>query len=113
MESPIRYIKVVGGPPGREGLLLGLKNGQVWKIYLDNAFPVNILKVSSAIRCLDLSASRKKLAVVDENNQCLVYDIQKKELLFQVVYLPQYNMWKIQVFRFSENIYEKVFTVAQ
>lgn len=86
MESPIRYIKVVGGPPGREGLLLGLKNGQVWKIYLDNAFPVNLLKVSSAIRCLDLSASKKKLAVVDENNQCLVYDVQKKELLFQVKY---------------------------
>jgi intraflagellar transport protein 122 len=86
MESPIRYIKVVGGPPGRECLLLGLKNGQVLKIYLDNAFPVSLVKASSAIRCLDLSASRKKLAVVDENNQCLVYDVQKKELLFQVMY---------------------------
>ncbi|KAK7866290.1 hypothetical protein R5R35_007119 [Gryllus longicercus] len=83
MESPIRYIKVVGGPPGREGLLLGLKNGQVWKIYLDNAFPVNLLKLQSAIRCLDLSASRQKLAVVDENNQLLVYNLRTQELLFQ------------------------------
>ncbi|KAL4670437.1 hypothetical protein H8957_016086, partial [Semnopithecus entellus] len=35
------------------------------------------------VRCLDMSASRKKLAVVDENDTCLVYDIDTKELLFQ------------------------------
>jgi hypothetical protein len=28
-KNVFRYIKVVGGPPEREGLLLGLKNGQV------------------------------------------------------------------------------------
>lgn len=31
-----------------------------------------------------MSASRNKLAVVDENDTCLVYDIHTKELLFQV-----------------------------
>ncbi|NWI98423.1 IF122 protein, partial [Crypturellus undulatus] len=83
MESLIRYIKVIGGPPGREGLLVGLKNGQILKIFVDNVFAIVLLKQSTAVRCLDISASRNKLAVVDENDTCLVYDIHTKELLFQ------------------------------
>ncbi|XP_074860903.1 intraflagellar transport protein 122 homolog isoform X1 [Carettochelys insculpta] len=83
MESLIRYIKVIGGPPGREGLLVGLKNGQILKIFVDNLFAIVLLKQSTAVRCLDMSASRNKLAVVDENDTCLVYDIHTKELLFQ------------------------------
>uniref|UniRef100_A0A8C7ENY9 Intraflagellar transport protein 122 homolog n=1 Tax=Neovison vison TaxID=452646 RepID=A0A8C7ENY9_NEOVI len=84
MESLIRYIKVIGGPPGREGLLVGLKNGQILKIFVDNLFAIVLLKQATAVRCLDMSASRNKLAVVDENDTCLVYDIHTKELLFQV-----------------------------
>ncbi|NXC87948.1 IF122 protein, partial [Cercotrichas coryphoeus] len=83
MESLIRYIKVIGGPPGREGLLVGLKNGQILKIFVDNALAIVLLKQATAVRCLDMSASRRKLAVVDENDTCLVYDIHTKELLFQ------------------------------
>ncbi|XP_049437469.1 intraflagellar transport protein 122 homolog isoform X1 [Epinephelus fuscoguttatus] len=83
MESLIRYIKVIGGPPGREGLLVGLKNGAILKIFVDNPFPITLLKLSTSVRCLDMSASRKKLAVVDEHNALLVYDINSKELLFK------------------------------
>ncbi|XP_012510590.1 PREDICTED: intraflagellar transport protein 122 homolog [Propithecus coquereli] len=83
MESLIRYIKVIGGPPGGEGLLVGLKNGQILKIFVNNLFAIVLLKQATAVRCLDMSASRNKLAVVDENDTCLVYDIHSKELLFQ------------------------------
>ena len=96
---------------GREGLLVGLKNGQIFKIFVDNPFPMQILKQNTAVRCLDLSSNRNRcvsgvtivkhdilsgscvpyvyflfyrLAVVDEHNTCLVYDINTKELLFQV-----------------------------
>ncbi|KAJ6668283.1 hypothetical protein lerEdw1_015660 [Lerista edwardsae] len=90
MESLIRYIKVIGGPSGREGLLVGLKNGQILKIFVDNPFAIVLLKQSTAVRCLDMSASRNKLAVVDENDTCLVYDIHTKELLFQSAPMYQY-----------------------
>ncbi|KAK7101404.1 intraflagellar transport protein 122 homolog isoform X1 [Littorina saxatilis] len=83
MESLIRYIKVIGGPASREGLLVGLKNGQILKIFADNAFPMLLLKQNTSVRCLDLSCSRAKLAVVDEHNICLVYDLATKDLLFQ------------------------------
>jgi intraflagellar transport protein 122 len=39
--------------------------------------------MQTAVRCLDISLSRTKLAVVDENYSCLVYDLKTKELLFQ------------------------------
>ena len=57
---------------------------QVYKIFIDNAFPVSLLKVPTAIRCLDLSAYKEKLAVVDDSGTVLVYNVDSKELLFQV-----------------------------
>ena len=33
MESLVRYIKVVGGPPSRETMLVGLMSGQVCRNY--------------------------------------------------------------------------------
>ncbi|KAI8996741.1 hypothetical protein BC832DRAFT_598279 [Gaertneriomyces semiglobifer] len=83
LDALVRYIKVIGGPRGKEGLLVGLKNGQVFQIFINNAFPIPLIKQTASIRCLDLSLTRRKLAVVDENNTCLVYDVKTKQLLYQ------------------------------
>lgn len=42
------------------------------------------MTVQAAVRCLDLSYQREKLAVVDENGLCQVYLANTGELLFQV-----------------------------
>ncbi|KAF1778090.1 Tubby C-terminal-like domain [Phytophthora cactorum] len=83
LESLIRYIKVTGGAPGREGLLVGLKDGSVWQIFINNPFPIPLIQQSSPISCLDISANREKLAVVDDSHKCLVYDLATKQLLFE------------------------------
>lgn len=83
LEAVIRYIKVIGGPSGREGLLVGLKNGFVVKIFIDNRFPISLIKHKSAIRCLDLSSSKLKLAVVDENSKVFIYDLVTKDVMFE------------------------------
>jgi intraflagellar transport protein 122 len=83
MDSLIRYIKVVGGASQKEGLLVGLKSGSVLKVFVNNPFPVTLIKQATAVRCLDLSCSRRKLAVVDEVANMTVYDVEKQTLLFQ------------------------------
>lgn len=83
MASSIRYIKVTGGPPGREGLLLGLKNGEVWRIFLDNSLPILVTTVLSAVRCLDVNCRRNKIAVVDDQGRLVVRDLLSDTLLYQ------------------------------
>lgn len=83
LEANIRYIKVIGGKQGQEGVLVGLKNGQVLQIFLNNPFPIPRVKIPGSIRCLDLNMTRTKLAVVDDQNMCNVYDMKTNELIFQ------------------------------
>ncbi|XP_060520600.1 intraflagellar transport protein 122 homolog [Cylas formicarius] len=82
-DSPIRYIKNVGGPAGKEGLMLGLKNGQVWEVHLDNVHPLLKVAINDGVRCLDLNRDRGRIAVVDESGLCQVFDSKTGQLCFQ------------------------------
>jgi intraflagellar transport protein 122 len=85
LDSPICYIKIVGGPTGQERLLTGLKNGQIMEIYLDNPFPTLLATVDGAVRCVDISSMKEKLAVVSDHGILSVFNI--------------YNDKKLQEFR--------------
>ena len=82
MESVIRYIKVVGGPDKGEGILVGLKSGVVFRIFINNSHPVQLIEHGVSIRCLDQSFMRQKLAVVDDNSEVTVYDLETKKSIF-------------------------------
>ncbi|VDM96734.1 unnamed protein product, partial [Thelazia callipaeda] len=83
LESLIRYIKVIGGPSGREAILIGLRNGIVCKIFVDNPFPIDLLCLKNTVRCLDISHLRRKLAIVDGTGVCMTFSTKSKQLLFQ------------------------------
>lgn len=83
MESPVRYIKVIGGTQNREGILVGLKSGHAYLIYVDNPFPILLIKQTNSVRCLDISSLKLKLAVIDDNQTLFIYNIKTQELLLQ------------------------------
>ena len=95
MDAQIRYLKVIGGLPGKEGLIVGVKNGQVWKVFIDNQFPISIASINGSVRCVDLSMTRRKLAIVDETETCSVYDVNIKELMFTVRFKKNIENMKI------------------
>mgnify|MGYP002785537939 CR=1 FL=1 len=83
MEYQVLYIKVIGGFPGKECILVGLKSGNVFEIFIDSSFPVQLAKLPGAIRNVDLSMYRQKLAVIDENMTLFVYNVKTGDLIFQ------------------------------
>ena len=85
MDSPIRYLKLVGGPEGHEVVLIGLKNGSVYQVFVNNPFPQFIAKQTGVIHCVDMNINRTKVAIVDDTSTLYVYNIRTKELLYQVM----------------------------
>jgi intraflagellar transport protein 122 len=86
LPATVRFLKVAGGPPGAEALLVGLKNGACLTVYLDNPFPVPVADLpggAGGVKCLDLSPSKKLLAVVDEEGALRVYNVVTKEVVWE------------------------------
>lgn len=82
-DARIRTIKVVGGPRGREGVLVGLKNGSVLKLFIDSPFYIPLLKLDASINSLDMNITKRKVAVVDDEKKLSVYDLKTKQLEYQ------------------------------
>lgn len=48
--APVRYLRIVGGAEGSEGLVAGLKDGAVMCITLDSSKPLLWLNHSAPVR---------------------------------------------------------------
>jgi len=80
LDSKLTCIRVDGGPPGGEGLLVGLEDGRVLKIFVNNAFPIEVVRAPKAlpIKCIASSCHRTKLAIIDSEHRLVVYELKAR-----------------------------------
>ncbi|XP_061706179.1 intraflagellar transport protein 122 homolog [Cydia pomonella] len=92
--SPIRYVKVTT-LYFEEVLLLGLLNGQIWQVEPRGGNCKLVLSTPGSVRCLDVSAARARLAVVDDASVARVYSLPTTELLYteENVSSVSWNSW--------------------
>lgn len=64
-------------------MLCGTKSGEVYIIYLDNQFPINIYSHDIPIKSLDINYSRTQLGIIDENYELTVVDLGDKSILYK------------------------------
>lgn len=81
-DSAITVIHMCGGPTRKELVLVGLENGSVYKVFLDNSFPILAHRVQQTIRKLDISMNKRRLAIIDGNSNLQVIDVITKENIF-------------------------------
>lgn len=78
LRASVRYIRVLGGPPGAEALLVGLRNGEALYVYVHQELPVPLLQHRIGIVCMDVSAERNSLAIIDEEKELNIYNLPSK-----------------------------------
>jgi len=64
---------------------VGLANGQVLKLFVDNSFPIQLYRSTVAVVKCELNVSKKKVAILDLNKNLIGYDLINQTQIFQEV----------------------------
>ena len=83
LDAKVTYLKSIGGPPKRQHALVGLSNGQVLKLFVDNSFPIQLYRTTVAVVKCEINVSKKKLAILDLNKNLIGFDLITQAQLFQ------------------------------
>lgn len=69
----ITFVKLFGGPPKQEGIVVGCADGKVLLLKLGNRFPIEAISHESAISSVDISGDRRFISVIDSRNYLSIY----------------------------------------
>uniref|UniRef100_A0A8R1DPN4 Intraflagellar transport protein 122 homolog n=1 Tax=Caenorhabditis japonica TaxID=281687 RepID=A0A8R1DPN4_CAEJA len=105
MKSVVRYLRVLGGPPLRETLVVGTADGGVYKIFIDNDYPILIDNRKSSIKCIDINSNRTVIASIDDNLLCKWMDLRTGDTLLQEpgCHSVVFNTVNENIFAFTKN----------
>ena len=81
-DSRVSYMKIDGGPSNSEGIFLGLENGTIMKMFIDNPIAMDLFAQETAATCVDMSVYRKKMAIVDTKKKLSVIDLKSRQVIF-------------------------------
>lgn len=67
---------------------------KIWQVEPCGAGSKMVLQTPASVRCLDVSASRSRIAVVDETSVCRVYSLPTGDLLYTVRIILRVSEWE-------------------
>jgi intraflagellar transport protein 122 len=83
ISSPARCLKVLGGPPAGEAILVGTESGLLLEIFANNAFPVELVRAAGPIVSCDVSLERLRASTVTASGLLQLHDLTSREVFFQ------------------------------
>jgi len=84
-DSNISLAKVVGGPIGRENVIVALENGDLFKVFIGSSLPVLLMNVKVVVCALDYSCEYDHLAIIDCSSKLFLYNIKEKKVVHEDV----------------------------
>lgn len=70
----INCLKVIGGIPGAENILIGTQDGRVLVLKIGNRFAVEAVRHILPVVSVDINANRNLIFVIDSVGKLSVYD---------------------------------------
>ena len=67
---------------GMEGIVAGMEDGQIVQIFVNHRFPHVIVRHDKPVKAIGMSMMRTKIAVIDSDRRCCVFDAIGANLLY-------------------------------
>ena len=80
--STVNDAAICSTVPNMEGIVAATEEGQIIQIFVNHRFPHVLVKHDKPIKSINVSMMRSKIAIIDSERKCCVYDAISASLLY-------------------------------